>query len=303
LIADGVTGWIAYGPDANSLEDALRRALATPPSVLAEMGAAAAASIQDLCNNARTLDRHLAFRRVVADRGVRRDAAADEGGKRASSIVVRSFRSQLNGAEAVALPIILAEAPDALGVVLVDEGWSLDSSFTAAAHEAFQNSPRLGVLAPWCEDHRRLECLAPFEYPPHGASEGSLPCAAFRVEAVLEAKTGKLSASDPLRDLARAVVGAGWQAAPYPRVLASRVDQFRKPRQSASRRCGGQGDRTLRPSDIVRATRQQRLEIIRRAMADPSYVLKWLVWHGRRWRVRRMFRRETERGKPGNGAS
>jgi glycogen(starch) synthase len=67
MIEDGRTGWIADGPDARSLEAALRRALATPPAILERMGAAAAGSIRTLCDNRDIVSRQLAFReRVVA---------------------------------------------------------------------------------------------------------------------------------------------------------------------------------------------------------------------------------------------
>jgi glycosyltransferase involved in cell wall biosynthesis len=67
MVEDGRTGWIAAGPDARSLETALRQALATPPLVLAAMGAAAAASIRVMCDNRDIVRRQLEFRaRVVA---------------------------------------------------------------------------------------------------------------------------------------------------------------------------------------------------------------------------------------------
>jgi glycosyltransferase involved in cell wall biosynthesis len=75
MIEDGRTGWIAEGPDARSLEMTLRRALATAPSVLAEMGAAAGASIRALCDNREIVRRQLELRRRVVATGYRRPAA------------------------------------------------------------------------------------------------------------------------------------------------------------------------------------------------------------------------------------
>lgn len=72
MIDDGRTGWIAAGRDRRSLETALRRALATPADALARMGAAAAAAIRVLCDNERTVERQLEFRRRVAKDGARR---------------------------------------------------------------------------------------------------------------------------------------------------------------------------------------------------------------------------------------
>lgn len=115
MVDDGRTGWIAGGPDARSLEIAFRRALATPSTVLEEMGAAAAASIRVLCNNDDTIRRHLEFRRRVAERGSIRSTRvvspsarmaqdASRSGERPSrnssptgiSVVVRSRRPDLS---------------------------------------------------------------------------------------------------------------------------------------------------------------------------------------------------------------
>jgi glycosyltransferase involved in cell wall biosynthesis len=72
MIEDGRTGWIAAGADARSLEAALRRALATAPTALAEMGVAAAASIRSLCGNGIVVRRQLELRRRVIANGCRR---------------------------------------------------------------------------------------------------------------------------------------------------------------------------------------------------------------------------------------
>lgn len=71
MVEDGRTGWIAAGPDPRSLETALRRALAPPPSILADMGAAAAASIRAMCDNREIVRRQLEFRRRVIATGCR----------------------------------------------------------------------------------------------------------------------------------------------------------------------------------------------------------------------------------------
>lgn len=69
MVEDGRTGWVAAAPDAPALEAALRRALAVPPARLAEMGAAAAASIRALCDEATIAERSLALRNAVAAEG------------------------------------------------------------------------------------------------------------------------------------------------------------------------------------------------------------------------------------------
>ena len=83
MVEDGRTGWVASGSDARSLEHALRRALATPPQVLAGMGASAAGAIRVLCDSGEIVRRHLAFRREIVMRGCRPapviDALPDAG--------------------------------------------------------------------------------------------------------------------------------------------------------------------------------------------------------------------------------
>jgi glycosyltransferase involved in cell wall biosynthesis len=69
IIEDGQTGWLAATQTPSGLADALRAALAVPPPVLAAMGVRAAQAIRRLCDNARTLERHVEFRRRVVDRG------------------------------------------------------------------------------------------------------------------------------------------------------------------------------------------------------------------------------------------
>jgi hypothetical protein len=95
MVRDGVTGWIAGGTDAASLEAALRRALATPPHVLAEMGSRAAASIREMCDNDAVVHRHLDLRRRIAKRGLGR---VDD----ISTLLPRALREELArpGAEA-----------------------------------------------------------------------------------------------------------------------------------------------------------------------------------------------------------
>ena len=70
MIDDGHTGWLAKSADANGLSETLERALHTPASDLAQMGAAAAASIRKKCDNNRVLEEHLKFRNRVFQKGV-----------------------------------------------------------------------------------------------------------------------------------------------------------------------------------------------------------------------------------------
>lgn len=72
MIEDERTGWLARASGPAGLADALSRALATPAERRAAMGRAAATAIREVCDAKRILDRHIAFRRRVADGGASR---------------------------------------------------------------------------------------------------------------------------------------------------------------------------------------------------------------------------------------
>lgn len=72
MIEDGVSGWLTSSVGVEALEAGLRRAIATPPTRLAEMGAAAARRIREVCDNERTIDRQVRFRESVFERGAGR---------------------------------------------------------------------------------------------------------------------------------------------------------------------------------------------------------------------------------------
>lgn len=71
MIEDGACGWIAAGADAASLTVTLRRALATPPDTLKDMGVRAAARIRSVCDNETVVARHLAFKQALHVQGTR----------------------------------------------------------------------------------------------------------------------------------------------------------------------------------------------------------------------------------------
>jgi glycogen(starch) synthase len=70
LVEDGVSGWIAADGTPDGLAAPLTRALATPPGVRRAMGAAAAATVQRVCDGPAIVARHLAFKRALAGAGV-----------------------------------------------------------------------------------------------------------------------------------------------------------------------------------------------------------------------------------------
>jgi glycosyltransferase involved in cell wall biosynthesis len=75
MVEDGESGWIVDSTSADELESGLRRALSTAPERLLQMGTAAAHRIRAICDNRRTIDRHLEFRRRVHQQGATRSLA------------------------------------------------------------------------------------------------------------------------------------------------------------------------------------------------------------------------------------
>ena len=72
MIEDGQSGWLAANATRESLAEALRRALDTPPTKIAEMGRRASVDIHRLCNNQAIVDNHLEFRSQLVDQGAER---------------------------------------------------------------------------------------------------------------------------------------------------------------------------------------------------------------------------------------
>jgi glycosyltransferase involved in cell wall biosynthesis len=72
MIEDGRTGWLASRAGSEGLEEALRRALNTPPDVLAEMGRQSSASIRSMCDNSKIVEKHLEFRSRLVEKGPQR---------------------------------------------------------------------------------------------------------------------------------------------------------------------------------------------------------------------------------------
>jgi glycosyltransferase involved in cell wall biosynthesis len=66
MIRDGHTGWLAGQPNSESLAQTLRRALETPPDVMAEMGERASAEIEQICSPGSVLEKQIEYRRRIA---------------------------------------------------------------------------------------------------------------------------------------------------------------------------------------------------------------------------------------------
>jgi glycogen(starch) synthase len=72
MIRDGHTGWLADQPTSEHLAQTLRRALETPPEIMAEMGARASDEIEQICNPSLILEKQIEFRSRIAQHPVTR---------------------------------------------------------------------------------------------------------------------------------------------------------------------------------------------------------------------------------------
>jgi glycosyltransferase involved in cell wall biosynthesis len=175
MIEDASTGWIASAPQADALEAALERALATPPRRLAEMGAAAAAAIRHLCDAEDIVRRQLEFRKSVVARGCR-----------------------------------------------------------PAAETA----------------------------------------------ALLEASGQNITSADALKDL---LVRFPELAASGDDIAVLRRASLQAPDgDTTAPKAPSQGEHAMTLLDFVRAPLRQQRSVLRRALKDPGYVVRWLSWHLRR---------------------
>jgi glycosyltransferase involved in cell wall biosynthesis len=75
IITDRKTGWLVPNLDSESLKTVLERALATAPSTLATMGRYAASAVSQHCDNDRTVEKQLGFRRRLINMPTHRSTA------------------------------------------------------------------------------------------------------------------------------------------------------------------------------------------------------------------------------------
>jgi len=66
MIRDGHTGWLADQPTGEHLAQTLRRALETPPEIIAEMGWQASDEMEQICSPRLVLDKQIEFRSRIA---------------------------------------------------------------------------------------------------------------------------------------------------------------------------------------------------------------------------------------------
>jgi hypothetical protein len=195
MIEDGRSGWVARDTGVSgmvdSLAEALRRCLATPPESKARMGLAAAASVRELCDNAVTVERHIRFRSDVVARGARRShtlarspllavaarsrAAGLRSGRRAGIVVrtphsaaARDAVASLAADTAIASLVVVCtdgsrlanSVPDHPGVLVLDRPDLDGASAWNAGFEAICGIDDLGFYM-FLDDHDRLapHCL------------------------------------------------------------------------------------------------------------------------------------------------
>jgi len=71
-------------------------------------------------------------------------------------------------------------------------------------------------------------------------------------------------------------------ALPHIARLAAIADEIDVLLRADTARVPAQRAHTMTPLDVLRATPAQQLAVVRRALANPGYVVQWMRWHGRR---------------------
>jgi glycogen(starch) synthase len=102
LIEDGESGWLTDQATPEALASALRRALATPPEQLREMGRRASETVGVACENGIILTEHLVFRTEVRNRGASRSLVPPSGDPRT---LKRLAQGWLPGAQRLVVPL------------------------------------------------------------------------------------------------------------------------------------------------------------------------------------------------------
>jgi len=101
MIRDGRTGWLADQATSEQLAQTLRRALETPPDVMAEMGRQASDEIEQICGPGLVLEKQIEFRNRIAQHPATRSLHSPAS----------DSRLQRNGGDGM-IPEVLEERPD-----------------------------------------------------------------------------------------------------------------------------------------------------------------------------------------------
>ena len=99
MIRDGHTGWLAEQATNESLTQTLRRALETPPDMMAEMGRQASDEIEQICSPKLVLEKQIEFRNRI----VQQPAA------RSLSLPIPASRPQMHRRKDGVMPELLVE--------------------------------------------------------------------------------------------------------------------------------------------------------------------------------------------------
>jgi hypothetical protein len=217
-VDDGVSGWIAADGSAEGLAAALTRALATPPDRRREMGRAAAAAVQRICDAPAIAARHVTYKSALARAGtadVRAPAADVEvevvevGGDAAG-------QADPAAREAAALRAAISR-PGTAPVAFVDAGLQVVPSALATLAAWLAHDPRLGVVAGWTlrtMPAPRVD-VPPVPSRPHQNDAGGMaPLVVVRRAALPPEATSR-------RALCDQILAGDWQGATCPRVLGT----------------------------------------------------------------------------------
>jgi hypothetical protein len=119
---------------------------------------------------------------------------------------------------------MMADTSMPLAIAFVDDDWTLAPDYVAQVGGAFERCCSLGIVVPWLQEGSGVQCGLTPAFPYQWAWNDVGPCAAFRTAAVLEAGGLRPPLADSYAtwDLSNAILAGGWQAAPFPTVLASR---------------------------------------------------------------------------------
>lgn len=220
LVRDGREGWIAPSCAPLHLLQAAERALGSPPEELARLGAAARLRVTELCDNQRTLARHLELRAVLTNR----ERPARPAATPAPRVTVIAPDPRADNLVAAAA-LLHAEAP-ADAYLLCEPEDQPAEDFVAAALAVLAVRPEIAIVCAWAEGAAGGPLVAPDPDLPslllEDDSSGPLlvraglfdrPCVVQTTDAPALARW--LLLVQALRD--------GWRCACLPQVLSRRV--------------------------------------------------------------------------------
>lgn len=295
LVEDGVSGWIAAGQAGAALAEALRRAIATPPETRAQLGRAAALTVQRVCDNHAVVTAHLDLKRRLVERGAPAPAeviagassplrvavvliGADETGAGGS---VESLRVQTEPPRAIhtiamhqrvsgdndrLLEILGALDPMLIGVAFIHGDVQLVPESLAICRQIFEGHDGIGLVAAWTRTAGSQVSIQPDQETPYlGANGDVAPLVAVRWSALKQA----LSLCNPKQETPMSifenVTRLGWSGLTYPAVLTATTRSRHTPRMR------------LRYSPIARAVQRTHTPLFTWLIESSSEDIRALV--------------------------